>query len=49
MKKIYLVSNIEAYSDECLSKNFDDMYEKLGNIIIGYNSNNKPLCYHPIL
>ena len=23
MKKIYLVSNIEAYSDECLSKNFE--------------------------
>lgn len=23
MKKIYLVSNIEAYSDECLNKNFE--------------------------
>lgn len=41
--KFNITSASEIMSVICLSKNFSDMYEKLGNIIIGYNKQNNPI------
>lgn len=38
-----ITSACEIMSVLCLSKDFNDMYERLSNIIIGYNSKNEPI------
>jgi len=41
--KFNITSACEIMSILCLSNDFDDLYNKLGNIIIGYNKNNVPI------
>ena len=41
--KFNITSASEIMSILCLSKDFDDLYQKLGNIIIGYNTKNEPI------
>ena len=41
--KFNITSACEIMSVFCLSKDFDDLYNKLSNIIVGYNSKGKPI------
>ena len=41
--KFNITSACEIMSVLCLSKDFDDLYNKLSNIIVGYNSKGKPI------
>ena len=41
--KFNITSACEIMSVLCLSKDFDDLYNKLSNIIVGYNSKEKPI------
>lgn len=41
--KFNITSACEIMSVLCLSKDFDDLYNKLSNIIVGYNSKRKPI------
>ncbi len=41
--KFNITSACEIMSVLCLSKDFDDLYNKLSNIIVGYNSKGEPI------